>query len=116
MTSSLKLDVSNVNMTFRDLSCTSVISDFERRKSVIATLVSRLPPVNYRTLANLIMHLDHIVWESNINKMEPSNLAVIFAPTLLRSQDESQDAMANMTSQTQVVETMINGIQAMFSP
>ncbi|XP_042903775.1 rho GTPase-activating protein 45 isoform X2 [Parasteatoda tepidariorum] len=48
-------------------------------------LVLHLPPIHFATLACLMHHLHRVTEYSDHNNMPPSNLGIVFGPTLLRT-------------------------------
>ncbi|XP_004559627.2 GEM-interacting protein isoform X2 [Maylandia zebra] len=72
-------------------------------------LLHRLPPYCYSTLQHLVSHLQRVS-ENYENKMSPSNLGIVFGPTLLRplvSTDMSMIALLETTYQAVLVEFLI---------
>ncbi|XP_041813806.1 GEM-interacting protein [Chelmon rostratus] len=72
-------------------------------------LLQKLPPYCYSTLQHLISHLQRVS-ENCENKMSPSNLGIVFGPTLLRplvSTDMSMIALLEITYQAVLVEFLI---------
>ncbi|XP_076609076.1 GEM-interacting protein [Chaetodon auriga] len=72
-------------------------------------LLQELPPYCYSTLQHLISHLQKVS-ENSENKMSPSNLGIVFGPTLLRplvSTDMSMIALLEITYQAVLVEFLI---------
>lgn len=55
------------------------LEDYNVRLIEIKILVQALPKENYTVLEFLFRHLSHISSGSDINKMESSNLAIVFA-------------------------------------
>ena len=47
--------------------------------------VERLPPPHYRTLAFLMRHLSKMADQAHVTNMHARNLAIVWAPNLLRS-------------------------------
>jgi hypothetical protein len=60
------------------------------------TLSNELPKSHYDTLSFFIQHLQRVALHSDVNKMKSSNLAVVFAPTLMRSLDD--DSILNLAT------------------
>lgn len=90
------------------------IEDYDSRLIEIKNLVQKLPKVHYDTLEYLMRHLGKVAAKSDINKMEPSNLAIVFGPSLLRAEEKGevdmQSAYANMMNmsfQNACIEAMI---------
>ncbi|XP_064594599.1 N-chimaerin-like isoform X2 [Liolophura sinensis] len=69
------------------------ISD-EERKSLIKEGFSLLPPAHYQTLKYLLSHLARVIEKRHSNMMNPENLAIVFAPTLMRCPE--LDPMASL--------------------
>ncbi|KAJ3131022.1 Rho GTPase-activating protein 15, partial [Physocladia obscura] len=63
----------------------SKVPDYNERLIELKTLIQSLPQNNYTVLSYLIQHLRKIAEKSDVNKMEESNLAIVFAPTLIRT-------------------------------
>ncbi|KAI9024286.1 hypothetical protein CLU79DRAFT_99811 [Phycomyces nitens] len=55
------------------------------------SLMKQLPKANYDTLKLLMQHLYHVKQRSSENLMTTKNLAMVFAPTLMRDRDASRD-------------------------
>ncbi|XP_071049993.1 rho GTPase-activating protein 23 isoform X4 [Onthophagus taurus] len=78
------------------------------RLEQIKKLIKMLPPHHYHTLKHLILHLKRVVENSNMNKMEAKNLAIVFGPTIVRAAEESMETMVNdMTHQCKIVESLL---------
>jgi hypothetical protein len=62
-------------------------SDDEENEIVseLKLAVNRLPKVHYKTLKFLMHHLKRVSEMSQENNMPPSNLGIVFGPTLLRT-------------------------------
>ncbi|BFZ22571.1 hypothetical protein BsWGS_25610 [Bradybaena similaris] len=56
--------------------------------------VSSLPPAHFHTLKYMCAHLGRVVEHKSKNMMSAENLAIVFAPTLMRSDDP--DPMASL--------------------
>lgn len=78
-------------------------------------LVEELPKVNHDTLAFTIIHLAKISQNSDVNKMKPSNLGIVFGPTLLRSESDTLDTLMDMPHQTVMAELMIEHYPTIFA-
>ncbi|XP_004835730.1 rho GTPase-activating protein 31 [Heterocephalus glaber] len=59
----------------------------ESQLARIQNVIQELPPSHYRTLEYLIRHLAHIASFSSKTNMHARNLALVWAPNLLRSRD-----------------------------
>lgn len=58
--------------------------DADSQKTRIHELLSSLPRPNVKTLKFMMEHLHRIQVEHDVNKMTPSNLSIVFWPTLIR--------------------------------
>ncbi|XP_069992697.1 rho GTPase-activating protein 21 isoform X12 [Penaeus vannamei] len=86
----------------------SKIEDPNQRLMELRRLVQELPDHHYETLRFLMLHLSHIVSNSESNKMDVRNLAIVFGPTLVRSGDDNMITMVtDMSHQCKIVETLI---------
>jgi Rho GTPase-activating protein RGD1 len=56
--------------------------DIVRRDSLHA-IINSLPDPNYATLRAITLHLNRVTESSNANRMNASNLAIVFGPTLM---------------------------------
>ena len=62
--------------------------------STIRPIIRRLPPAHFHTLRCLSEHLLTVSLHSSRNQMTVENLAIVFAPTIMRS--ESPDPMVSL--------------------
>eukprot|EP00052_Salpingoeca_macrocollata_P024368 m.217793 g.217793 ORF g.217793 m.217793 type:complete len:699 (-) comp22241_c0_seq9:25-2121(-) len=68
------------------------------QRAALSSALQQLPAVNYHTLRALARHLRKVARYSHVNKMKVSNLAVVFAPVLMRSPEGTlHDAHHNGT-------------------
>ncbi|KAG5850448.1 hypothetical protein ANANG_G00082550 [Anguilla anguilla] len=78
------------------------------RLKVLKRLLHELPDHHYETLKFLSAHLKAVADNSEKNKMEPRNLAIVFGPTLVRtSEDNMTHMVTHMPDQYKIVETLI---------
>uniref|UniRef100_A0A8C6SZQ8 Oligophrenin 1 n=1 Tax=Neogobius melanostomus TaxID=47308 RepID=A0A8C6SZQ8_9GOBI len=96
----------------RNLISAAKSDNLDSRLSEIHTLVYKLPEKNREMLEMLIKHLVNVCSHSEDNLMTPSNMAVIFGPTLLRAQEETVAAMLDIKFQNIVVEILIEDFWA----
>ncbi|KAI8927778.1 Rho GTPase activation protein [Entophlyctis helioformis] len=90
------------------------IEEYNDRLIEIKTLVQSLPKVHYDVLEYLMRHLVRVASHSDVNKMEPSNLAIVFGPTIIRVPSNGNDDMhaayanmMNMSFQNALVEAIV---------
>ncbi|XP_029029960.1 rho GTPase-activating protein 31 [Betta splendens] len=98
----------------------SVQGDHERLV-YIQKVVKQLPTPHFRTLEFLTKHLAHLATLSTQTNMHTRNLALVWAPNLLRSKDvESSSANGDMAFQEvriqqSVIEFILNHTEQIFS-
>eukprot|EP01135_Chromosphaera_perkinsii_P008610 Nk52_evm52s1401 gene=Nk52_evmTU52s1401 len=75
-----------------------------------------LPYCNYATLSYIISYLRYVASFSDENKMHVNNIAIVFGPTLLRSENEDDlsAAMADSGSQCAVVVKLVEHFDEVF--
>ncbi|GIY92572.1 rho GTPase-activating protein 45, partial [Caerostris extrusa] len=79
-------------------------------------LVQCLPSVHLSTLKCLMHHLYRVSEHSNHNNMPPSNLGIVFGPTLLRTSEGSASlsSLIDTVHQTRVIELLITHAYEIF--
>ncbi|XP_072342940.1 rho GTPase-activating protein 32-like isoform X3 [Scyliorhinus torazame] len=98
----------------------SVASD-EDRLIKIHDVIQQLPPPHYRTLEFLMRHLARLATFSYITNMHTKNLAIVWAPNLLRSRQiesacfSGTAAFMEVRIQSVVVEFILNHVDMLFS-
>ncbi|XP_067463798.1 oligophrenin-1-like [Thunnus thynnus] len=121
ITSALKFYLRSLSeplMTYslhRDLMCAAKSDNLDVRLSEIHSLTYKLPEKNREMLEMLIKHLVNVCSHSEENLMTPSNMAVIFGPTLMRAKEETVAAMLDIKFQNIVVEILIEDHKKIFS-
>uniref|UniRef100_A0A4W5NX57 Rho GTPase-activating protein 32 n=1 Tax=Hucho hucho TaxID=62062 RepID=A0A4W5NX57_9TELE len=94
----------------------------EERLIKIHDVIQQLPPPHYRTLEFLMRHLSHLANFSYITNMHSKNLAIVWAPNLLRSKQiesacfSGTAAFMEVRIQSVVVEFILNHVDVLFSP
>ncbi|KAG8447623.1 hypothetical protein GDO86_014942 [Hymenochirus boettgeri] len=121
VTSSLKFYLRNLSepvMTYklhRDLVLAAKSENLDYRLGEIHRLVYELPANHREMLELIIRHLSRVCEFSKENLMSPSNMGVIFGPTLMRAQEDTVAAMMNIKFQNIVVELLIENCKKIFS-
>ncbi|KAF3841402.1 hypothetical protein F7725_007264 [Dissostichus mawsoni] len=93
----------------------------EERLIKIHDVIQQLPPPHYRTLEFLMRHLSHLAAYSYITNMHSKNLAIVWAPNLLRSKQiesacfSGTAAFMEVRIQSVVVEFILNHVDVLFS-
>ncbi|XP_019900847.3 rho GTPase-activating protein 21 isoform X3 [Esox lucius] len=78
------------------------------RLKLLKRMLHELPDHHYETIKFLSAHLKTVADNSEKNKMEPRNLAIVFGPTLVRtSEDNMTHMVTHMPDQYKIVETLI---------
>jgi hypothetical protein len=89
----------------------------EKKFAFVAQAIGLLPPYNRALLKTLLEMLHLVSTRSSANKMSPANLAIVFAPSIIRAENESQmAAMMSMRATTDLVEYLIVQGAKLFAP
>ncbi|XP_019630788.1 PREDICTED: rho GTPase-activating protein 32-like isoform X3 [Branchiostoma belcheri] len=93
------------------------VEDRENKLVKIYDVIQQLPPPHYRTLKYLMEHLSHVATFSDRTGMHSKNLAIVWAPNLLRSKEIESGAAALMEIRVQsvVIEFLIHHVDLLFS-
>ena len=84
------------------------ITERNTRLSRLKELISHLPPHHVTTLHYLGTHLNRVAAQSEKNKMRQNNVAIVFAPTLLRRQVPTRESLvSDGPFQTTVIEEIL---------
>jgi hypothetical protein len=95
------------------------LEDDTVRRDTVHALVNGLPDPNYATLRVITLHLHRVAQHSDRNKMTHSNLAIVFAPTLMGQQGGVNghgpgSDIADAGWQAKVVETILDNTFQIF--
>ncbi|KAJ3292742.1 hypothetical protein HK104_005075 [Borealophlyctis nickersoniae] len=96
---------------------TTRIEDESERMKLTLSLIEKLPKPHLTTLSHLMRHLSRIEQLSSKNLMTPSNLGVVFGPTLMRplTQKTPEADMAEAGLKSNVVEFLVKNANELFS-
>ncbi|NWI61665.1 RHG31 protein, partial [Calyptomena viridis] len=102
---------------------TEAVSRFpeDEQLAQIQNVIQELPPSHYRTLEYLIKHLTHLASFSNMTNMHTRNLALVWAPNLLRSKEieavgcNGDAAFLEVRVQQLVIEFILNHVDQIFN-
>ena len=84
--------------------------------TTIRPIIRRLPPAHFHTLKCLCEHLLNISSHSSRNQMTIENLAIVFAPTLMRSENpDPMIGLKNSKSTQRIIEVLIEQAHDLFS-
>uniref|UniRef100_A0A8C5H7A5 Rho GTPase-activating protein 23-like n=1 Tax=Gouania willdenowi TaxID=441366 RepID=A0A8C5H7A5_GOUWI len=96
------------NDKYNDFIDANRMENASERLKTMKKLIRDLPDYYYHTLKFLVGHLKTVADNSDKNKMEPRNLALVFGPTLVRtSEDNMKDMVTHMPDRYKIVETLI---------
>eukprot|EP00063_Salmo_salar_P082034 XP_014056869.1 PREDICTED: rho GTPase-activating protein 33-like [Salmo salar] len=100
--------------------CMGEMTDDERMVKV-HDVIQQLPPPHYRTLEYLVRHLAGLATCSGETNMHIKNLAIVWAPNLLRSMEieavglSGADPFKEVRIQSVVVEFLLSHVDVLFS-
>ncbi|XP_011403146.1 PREDICTED: rho GTPase-activating protein 29-like [Amphimedon queenslandica] len=77
-------------------------------------LHKELPRSHYETLQFFVQHLNLVAKHSDMNKMKSHNLAVVFAPTLMKPVDEDGMNLASIQFQQAFIKKLIENFDDIF--
>ncbi|KAF8985957.1 hypothetical protein BGZ46_000043 [Entomortierella lignicola] len=92
------------------------INEYNEKLYTIKSLVHSLPEANFNTLKYLMMHLGHVQDHYQTTKMDSANLAICFAPNLLRQEVDDLASIINTGKQSSIVDTLIEQREWIFDP
>lgn len=81
------------------------------RRDGLHQSINGLPDPNYATLRVLTLHLHRVAMNSDINKMDMRNLAIVFGPTVMGGSN-----IADAPLQQKVMETILHHTHDIFDP
>ena len=81
------------------------------RRDALHQYINSLPDPNYATLRVLVLHLHRVAMNSDTNKMDMRNLAIVFGPTVMGGSNA-----ADAGWQTKVLETILSHAFDIFDP
>lgn len=82
------------------------------RRDSLHAIINSLPDPNYATLRALTLHLNRIQESSASNRMNSSNLAIVFGPTLMGASTGPNIQDAGW--QVRVIDTILNNTYQIF--
>lgn len=91
------------------------LQDYDERMFRLKSIIQVLPVVNYKVVQYLARHLERVKNNSHVNKMEASNLALIFSIGLLRPKhDDLSTSIMHNDLLCKVVEIIITHVDWFF--
>nr|XP_020476018.1 SH3 domain-binding protein 1-like [Monopterus albus] len=93
--------------------------DLSEKLEQFRALLNKLPPENYNNLRYLVQFLSRLSEQQAVNKMTPSNIAIVLGPNLLWPQAEGEAALFDMASASSVqvvtvIEPLIQNSSSLF--
>eukprot|EP00118_Oscarella_pearsei_P004790 m.20952 g.20952 ORF g.20952 m.20952 type:complete len:840 (+) comp28113_c0_seq2:181-2700(+) len=90
----------------------SKTADGPKRREAIAKVLGQLPPTHFNTMEHLIKHLAKMASHSEETKMTPRNLAIVWAPNLMRPRDTGSNVLSifTMAAPSIVVKSLIDDV------
>jgi hypothetical protein len=82
------------------------------RRDSLHAIINALPDPNYATLRALTLHLNRVQENSFANRMNASNLAIVFGPTLMGANTGPNIQDAGW--QVRVIDTILNNTYQIF--
>ena len=82
------------------------------RRDSLHAIINSLPDPNYATLRALTLHLNRVQEHSTVNRMNASNLAIVFGPTLMGANTGPNIQDAGW--QVRVIDTILNNTYQIF--
>lgn len=83
---------------------------------LIRKIITQLPPGHLVVLEYLIGFLCRVCKHEEVNKMNPQNLSIIFAPTLLRNEnDDLRVSIEDSPSASKLIQLFIIHYNSLFS-
>jgi hypothetical protein len=92
---------------------TTAIPDHDNRIGAMQAALDGLPRVHYETLDYLMQHLARVVLQEKVNLMTSMNIAVVFAPTIMRPESLSRE-LSDTKMKNEVVMWMVENVEAIF--
>lgn len=92
---------------------TNGIAEQDKRVESTRQALSDLPRVHHNVLEFLVFHLKRVVERESENLMTSTNIAVVFAPTIMRPESINRE-MTDTAKKNEVVQFLVENCQAIF--
>ncbi|CAG5117883.1 unnamed protein product, partial [Candidula unifasciata] len=79
----------------------------DQRLQALWAVINRLPKPNYNNFRYLVKFLSKLAEKSDINKMKPSNIAIVIGPNLLWSEQSNTPNMMTTGTVSAIVEAVV---------
>jgi Rho-type GTPase-activating protein 1/2 len=98
---------------YEDVLNTTSIEDNATRISAMRRALEGLPRVHYETLEYLIRHLARVVLQEKENLMTSMNIAVVFAPTIMRHESINRE-LTDTKTKNDAVQWLVDNSVTLF--
>ncbi|XP_056381268.1 SH3 domain-binding protein 1 isoform X2 [Hyla sarda] len=98
---------------FNDWMKAASIKDTEQRQESYREVLQKLPTENYNNLRYLIKFLAKLAEHQEVNKMTPSNIAIVLGPNLLWAHSEGDPSIIDMASASPIL--VVNVVEGLIS-
>ncbi|PIO30649.1 hypothetical protein AB205_0204910 [Aquarana catesbeiana] len=96
---------------FDDWMRAASVKEPEKRQESFREVCAKLPPENYNNLRFLIKFLAKLGEHQEVNKMTPSNIAIVLGPNLLWAKSDGDPSMLDMASASPIlVVSVVEGL------
>lgn len=92
---------------------TTTITDKDARIEAMQVSVESLPAVHYTTLEYLMKHLARVVSQEKENLMTSMNVAVVFAPTIMRPESIARE-LGDTKAKNECCMWMVENVERVF--
>lgn len=89
------------------------LEDTTAKSRALADAVNEIPRAHRDTLQFLVFHLSRVIQHANENLMTPLNLAVVFAPTIMRPMDIQRE-LSDSSAQRVAVQALLENYKTVF--
>ncbi|XP_068108959.1 SH3 domain-binding protein 1 [Hyperolius riggenbachi] len=87
------------------------VKDPEKRQESYREVCAKLPPENYNNLRYIIKFLAKLAEHQEVNKMTPSNIAIVLGPNLLWARCDGDQSLLDMASASPIlVVSVVEGL------
>lgn len=94
---------------YEDFLRAASLTEQQDRIATLFEILKKLPKSNFDLMERLIFHLARVALHEDVNRMNSSALAIVFAPCILRTNKilPAQDSLNDIGRQTQCIETIL---------
>ncbi|KAJ4985057.1 RhoGAP domain-containing protein [Stagonosporopsis vannaccii] len=89
------------------------LEDKEAQSKALAEAIKEIPKAHRDTLQFLVFHLSRVIEHQGENLMSPLNLAVVFAPTIMRPMDIQRE-LSDVQQQRVAVQALLENYKTVF--